>query len=46
MFFSGHPPEVNSRLLRDAGFELVRDEPVTITEPECTVTFHWVLARR
>jgi SAM-dependent methyltransferase len=46
MFFSGHPPEVNSRLLRDAGFELVRDEPVTITEPEGTVTFHWVLARR
>lgn len=45
MFFSGHPPEVNARLLRDAGFELVRDEPVTITEPEGAVTFHWVLAR-
>lgn len=45
MFFSGHPPEVNVRLLRDAGFELVREEPVTITEPEGAVTFHWVLAR-
>ena len=45
MFFSGHPPEVNARLLRDAGFELVREEPVTITEPEGAVTFHWVLAR-
>ena len=46
MFFSGYAPEVNARLLRDAGFELVRDEPVTITEPEGAVTFHWVLARR
>ena len=45
MFFSGHSPEVNVRLLRDAGFELVREEPVTITEPEGAVTFHWVLAR-
>jgi SAM-dependent methyltransferase len=46
MFFSSHPPEVNSRLLREAGFELVRDEPVTISEPEGAATFHWLLARR
>jgi SAM-dependent methyltransferase len=46
MFFSSHPPETNSQLLRDAGFELVRDEQVTIAEPESAVTFHWVLARR
>jgi SAM-dependent methyltransferase len=46
MFFSGHPPEVNARLLRAAGFELDRDETVTIMEPEGAVTFHWVLARR
>ena len=46
MFFSGHEPETNRQLLLGAGFELVRDEPVTITEPEGTVTFHWVLARR
>jgi len=46
MFFSGHAPETNRSLLRDAGFALVRDEPVTIAEPEGRVTFHWVLARR
>jgi SAM-dependent methyltransferase len=46
MFFSGHAPETNRQLLRDAGFELVRDELVTIAEPEGGVTFHWVLARR
>jgi SAM-dependent methyltransferase len=45
MFFSGHPPEINARLLRDAGFALVRDQVVTITEPEGAVSFHWVLAR-
>jgi SAM-dependent methyltransferase len=45
MFFSGHAPATNRSLLRDAGFELVRDEPVTISEPEGDVTFHWVLAR-
>jgi hypothetical protein len=32
--------------LRDAGFELLRDETVTIAEPESDVTFHWVPARR
>jgi SAM-dependent methyltransferase len=46
MFFSSFQPETNSQLLRAAGFELVRDEPVTISEPEGPVTFHWVLARR
>ncbi len=46
MFLSGHVPEVNLQLLCDAGFELVHEEAVTITEPEGAVTFHWVLARR
>ena len=46
MFFSGHPPEVNLQLLRDAGFELVHEEAVTISEPEGAVAFHWMLARR
>jgi SAM-dependent methyltransferase len=46
MFFSSYSAETNSQLLRDAGFELLRDETVTITEPESDVTFHWVLARR
>jgi len=46
MFFSSFLPATNSQLLRDAGFELLRDETVTITEPEGPVKFHWVLARR
>jgi SAM-dependent methyltransferase len=46
MFFSSFPPETNSQLLRGAGFELLRDECVTISEPEGPVTFQWVLARR
>ena len=45
-YFSSFPPDVNSRLLRDAGFELLRDELVTIHEPEGDGTFQWVLARR
>jgi cyclopropane fatty-acyl-phospholipid synthase-like methyltransferase len=43
MYFSGHVPERNRELL--AGFELVEDEVVTITEPEAEVSFHWILAR-
>ncbi|MGI8421391.1 MAG: class I SAM-dependent methyltransferase [Gaiellaceae bacterium] len=45
-FFSSFPPETNSRLLLEAGFELLRDEVVTIREPEADATFQWVLARR
>jgi cyclopropane fatty-acyl-phospholipid synthase-like methyltransferase len=45
-YFSGHPPETNRRLISEAGFELLRDELVTIREPEGDATFHWVLARR
>lgn len=45
-YFSGHEPDVNRRLLVEAGFEIVRDEVVTIQEPEGDATFHWVLARR
>ena len=44
-FFSGFPPEENRRLLRAAGFELVRDAVVTIREPEGPATFHWVLGQ-
>jgi len=44
-FFSSYPPDVNSRLVRDAGFEILRDELVTFTEPEGEATFQWVLAR-
>jgi cyclopropane fatty-acyl-phospholipid synthase-like methyltransferase len=45
-FFSSFPPETNSRLVRDAGFEIVRDELVTFEEPQGPATFQWVLARR
>jgi cyclopropane fatty-acyl-phospholipid synthase-like methyltransferase len=45
-YFSGHPPETNRRLLGDAGFALLRDELVTIREPEGEATFHWVLAQK
>jgi SAM-dependent methyltransferase len=45
-FFSSFPPETNSRLLREAGFELLRDEVVEIQEPEGPARFQWVLARR
>ncbi|HXR12498.1 MAG TPA: class I SAM-dependent methyltransferase [Gaiellaceae bacterium] len=45
MFFSSFPPETTTRLVRDAGFELLRDELVTFREPEGEATFQWVLAR-
>jgi cyclopropane fatty-acyl-phospholipid synthase-like methyltransferase len=45
-FFSSYEPEANSRLVREAGFTIVRDEVVTITEPGGPVPFQWILARR
>jgi SAM-dependent methyltransferase len=47
-FFSSFPPDVNSRLVREAGFAIERDEVVTFQEPDPDpgeVTFQWVLAR-
>ena len=46
MYFSSFPPEENRRLLSEAGFRLLRDEVVTIREPEGDASFQWVLARR
>ena len=46
MFFSSYAPETNTQLLRHARLEPVRQETVTIAEPEGEVTFQWVLARR
>jgi cyclopropane fatty-acyl-phospholipid synthase-like methyltransferase len=43
-FFSSFPAEVNSRLVREAGFTLVRDEVVVFEEPEGKAKFQWVLA--
>jgi ubiquinone/menaquinone biosynthesis C-methylase UbiE len=45
-FFSSWPPAQNSQLVRDAGFTALRDEVVTISEPEGDVQFQWVLAQR
>ena len=45
-FFSSFPPEVNTRLVREAGFEILRDELVTFREPDGDATFQWVLAVR
>jgi SAM-dependent methyltransferase len=44
-YFSSFPAETNTRLLEEAGFELVRDELVTFTEPDGDVTFQWILGR-
>jgi SAM-dependent methyltransferase len=45
-FFSSFEPQTNSRLVREAGFEPVRDEVITFVEPEGPASFQWVLARR
>ena len=46
MFFSSFPRETNTQLVREAGFEILRDELVTFREPEGDATFQWVLAMR
>jgi SAM-dependent methyltransferase len=43
-FFSSYPPETNSRLVREAGFAIERDEVVEFQEPEGPARFQWVLA--
>jgi cyclopropane fatty-acyl-phospholipid synthase-like methyltransferase len=43
-FFSSFPRETNARLVREAGFEILRDELVTFREPDGDATFQWVLA--
>jgi hypothetical protein len=46
VFFSTHPPAVNSRLVRETGFEIERAGAVTFGEPEGDGRFQWILARR
>ena len=46
MFFSGFDADTNRRLVREAGFELVVDEVVSMQEPETEAAFLWVLARK
>lgn len=43
-FFSSYPPGTNSRLVREEGFTIDKDEVVTIEEPDGPVQFQWVLA--
>jgi SAM-dependent methyltransferase len=44
-FFASFPPEINSRLVREAGFRIERDEVITFEEPEGPARFQWVLAQ-
>ena len=44
-FFSSFPAEVNSQLVREAGFAVERDEVVDFEEPEGPARFQWVLAK-
>jgi len=46
MFFSSFPRETNTQLVRAAGFKILRDQLVTLHEPEGDATFQWVLATR
>jgi cyclopropane fatty-acyl-phospholipid synthase-like methyltransferase len=45
-FFSSFPRETNTRLVLEAGFEILRDELVAFREPDGDATFQWVLAKR
>jgi hypothetical protein len=45
-FFSSYTPDVNLRLVAEAGFTVEREEVVEIVEPEGPVRFQWILARR
>jgi cyclopropane fatty-acyl-phospholipid synthase-like methyltransferase len=48
MFFSGWDAETNARLVREAGFELLVGEVISMREPESDyeTAFLWVLARK
>ena len=48
MFFSSFDAETSSRLVSDAGFEVLSDDVVSMQEPEPAgeVAFLWVLARK
>lgn len=48
IFFSGWDAETNSRLVREAGFDVLVDEVIEMWEPESDyeTAFLWVLARK
>jgi ubiquinone/menaquinone biosynthesis C-methylase UbiE len=46
MFFSGCPPDVNCRLLREVDLEIESDRTEAVEEFGRTVRFHWIAARK
>jgi SAM-dependent methyltransferase len=46
VYFSGYSPETNRGLLNGAGFELLIDEVIEMTEPEGPSSFQWLLATK
>lgn len=46
MFFSSWDARTNRRLIQAAELERIRDELVTLREPEGDALFQWILARR
>lgn len=46
MYFGSHDAPTNRRLLEKAGFVLLIDDVVTMSEPEGQATFHWVIAKK
>jgi cyclopropane fatty-acyl-phospholipid synthase-like methyltransferase len=44
-FFASFPPETNSRLVREAGFRIERDDVVEFETPDGFDRFQWVLAQ-
>jgi hypothetical protein len=46
MFFSGFDAGTNSRLVQEAGFELLVDDVIRMSEPEGETAFLSVLGRR
>lgn len=45
-FFASFEPPENRRLVEAAGFTILRDEVITLAEPEGPAQFQWVLAKR
>jgi SAM-dependent methyltransferase len=46
MYFSGFSPQANRVLLNGAGFDLLIDEVIEMTEPEGPSSFQWLLATK
>jgi SAM-dependent methyltransferase len=46
MFFSGCPPDVNRRLLREVALVIESDQIEAVEEFGRTVRFHWIVARK